>query len=238
MSHFYHLVLINKGAAPIQGEVDRLMEPFDESFKVDPYEVQCSCVGFLAEVEADKQAQEAVGAVEDIRANFWKNLRDKSQANKPSKEIDKRWKEAFRPYQEARELFLTAHPLFKKPDKKCEECKGSGKRMTQYNPQSKWDWYEIGGRWDGLLFGQNERGKCLLEDNMMSVSGLLIEIQKSNDLVPFSLLSPDGCWYEKGSMGWWAIVTNAKEQLKWDQEVMELLEQNKECIAVVVDCHI
>ena len=23
--------------------------------------------------------------------------------------------------------------------------------LTTYNPQSKWDWYEIGGRWSGLL---------------------------------------------------------------------------------------
>jgi hypothetical protein len=30
-------------------------------------------------------------------------------------------------------------------------CGGTGKYLTKYNQKSKWDWYEIGGRWTGAL---------------------------------------------------------------------------------------
>jgi len=31
-----------------------------------------------------------------------------------------------------------------------------GNMLTSYNPQSKWDWYEIGGRWRGMLLVKEE----------------------------------------------------------------------------------
>lgn len=34
----------------------------------------------------------------------------------------------------------------------------NGDLVSYYNPQSKWDWYEIGGRWDNLLITKN--GAC------------------------------------------------------------------------------
>ncbi len=37
------------------------------------------------------------------------------------------------------------------PASDCEDCEGSGTRVTTYNPASKWDWYVIGGRWEGEL---------------------------------------------------------------------------------------
>ena len=33
----------------------------------------------------------------------------------------------------------------------CDECEGLGTVLSTYNPASKWDWYEIGGRWEGEL---------------------------------------------------------------------------------------
>ena len=37
------------------------------------------------------------------------------------------------------------------PASDCEDCEGSGTRVTTYNPASKWDWYQVGGRWEGEL---------------------------------------------------------------------------------------
>ena len=36
-----------------------------------------------------------------------------------------------------------------KSDPKCEECHGNGVVLSTYNPDSQWDWYQIGGRWFG-----------------------------------------------------------------------------------------
>jgi len=37
------------------------------------------------------------------------------------------------------------------PDPQCEECNGAGKVSTDYNPKAEWDWWVIGGRFDGVV---------------------------------------------------------------------------------------
>lgn len=49
----------------------------------------------------------------------------------------------------------------------------------------------------------------------------------------------DGKWYEKGEMGWWGVVSDEKEQDKWDEEFERLLNNTSdETLLTVVDCHI
>ena len=50
-----------------------------------------------------------------------------------------------------------------RPDEECwafmaDGCKtdADGNIYTTYNPQSKWDWYVVGGRWDGFLIVNGE----------------------------------------------------------------------------------
>jgi hypothetical protein len=33
----------------------------------------------------------------------------------------------------------------------CDECEGSGTIMSTSNPDARWDWYSVGGRWKGTL---------------------------------------------------------------------------------------
>ena len=63
------------------------------------------------------------------------------------------------------------------------------KEMTTYNPKSKWDWWVVGGRWDGDLI-MSSYGS-LLRWNECKVSDIY-------ELPPtHSVLTPDGKWYEK-----------------------------------------
>ena len=49
-----------------------------------------------------------------------------------------------------------------------------GNLLTTYNPDSLFDWWEIGGRWDGLLFGESDTKKVeTLDYNSLPVSKLL-----------------------------------------------------------------
>jgi len=56
--------------------------------------------------------------------------------------------------------------------------------------------------------------------------------------VTFAVLK-DGEWFERGQMGWWACVSNEKENGVWEKEwnalVMELPDDT---LVTVVDCHI
>lgn len=56
---------------------------------------------------------------------------------------------------------------------------------------------------------------------------------------PHAIVTPDGEWHEHGEMGWWGIETEQKESDgDWKNTVKDLLAKHKDCIAVVVDCHI
>lgn len=49
----------------------------------------------------------------------------------------------------------------------------------------------------------------------------------------------DGVWYEKGSMGWWGMVSNEKDQDEWDNKFRELIDSlDPEAEVTIVDCHI
>lgn len=49
----------------------------------------------------------------------------------------------------------------------------------------------------------------------------------------------DGQWYEQGRMGWWAIVTDEKNEEVWQDELNKLvLELDRDKWITVVDCHI
>lgn len=93
--------------------------------------------------------------------------------------------------------------------------------LTTYNKKSRWDWYVIGGRWDGTL-----------PNNICPVS----EIPK--DFTCFAIVTPDGEWHERGRMGWWAIVMNEKDEMGWEFVQSALFAAYKDCTAVGVDLHI
>ena len=111
---------------------------------------------------------------------------------------------------------------------------------------AKWDWWRIGGRWDGAILSADiaqARTTChgfnfedaneLPRYNYAQLKTLLAEEQL---FIPFAVLTPDGTWHEKGKMGWWAIVTD--EQDNWHAQVAELYARHADDYGVVVDCHI
>lgn len=55
---------------------------------------------------------------------------------------------------------------------------------------------------------------------------------------PFAVVK-DGQWYEKGEMGWWACVSNEKEQGEWNAQFNAMFDAlPDDTLITVVDCHI
>ena len=49
----------------------------------------------------------------------------------------------------------------------------------------------------------------------------------------------DGVWYEKGKMGWWAMVADEKNEGSWNEEVKALIDSvSDDTLISVYDCHI
>lgn len=93
------------------------------------------------------------------------------------------------------------------------------------NPNAKWDWWVVGGRWGEYLDGQNTVQK----------KDFKFDIEKHRT---FAILY-NGEWIEEGKMGWWAIVTDGKDDNTWKEEYQKVYDSIPEdYYLTVVDCHI
>ena len=153
MSHFVTLVLVppDTPKEEIPSLVDRMLEPFSEHLEVSPYETDCFCIG----IQARKEVEEKVNEKYDIEA-----LRKAFPSLPEEKRTDKKWDTMIAPRTKLREQLLDTHPLKNKPNPLCKVCKGSGTRISRANPDGKTDWWVIGGRWDGYLFGPEHEEAC------------------------------------------------------------------------------
>ncbi len=65
-----------------------------------------------------------------------------------------------------------------------------------------------------------------------------VERARNRAIATFAVLK-DGEWYEKGSMGWWGMVADEKDQNTWNDQFAALLTNLPEDTLVsVYDCHI
>lgn len=99
-----------------------------------------------------------------------------------------------------------------------------GNILTNYNPKSKWDWYEVGGRWSGII-----------PNNEIKVND--IDVKKID--TPYAIVTPDGEWIERGQMGWWGMSSNDIPMDEWENKFKEYIKSlDKNLILTQVDCHI
>lgn len=127
-----------------------------------------------------------------------------------------------------------------------DEIGKDGEVYSTYNPQSKWDWHQLGGRWTG--FFKLKKGK----QGTSGTPGIMTESAPvgttdsalKKDIVPSSIKSTfavlkDGKWYERGEMGWWAIVSNEISEKKWQTEFKKLIDKlPDDTLLSVFDLHI
>lgn len=248
MSHFVTVVILPKDtqlrSGHIQSAVEELLAPFNENLDVDPYEEDCHCVGWKAQMEVSTAVNETLGHIKDVRENYWKLPEEER--------TDELWQKLIAPRKELEKRLLSEHALKDSPDPECEDCQGTGTRMSTRNPLSKWDWWVIGGRWDGWIRGPKVEEACRDKEdggfnfgdqhhqttnNVRLVKDIPIKAE-SDHYTPFAVLTPDGSWHEKGEMGWWAIVSNEKDKDDWCAAVQHLYSLYPNSIAVACDLHI
>jgi len=112
------------------------------------------------------------------------------------------------------------------------------------NEETHWDWWEIGGRWDGILKGDQQVSHSVhtVEDNVVKISEYL-ELDGIDDRlresinkmlnktfpIPFAIVSEEEGWIESGG-----YLEHSKE---WEKEAIKILKRNKDKYLVCVDCH-
>ena len=214
MSHYLTLVLVPHDTPDCARTVQTQLAPYDEAIQVPPYVVPCACIGHLAE--------QAARAIADQNVEPWHTLYTRYHAMPPSERpaLDV-WMAAWNAtVEQARK----AHPLDQRPDPTCPECDGTGLRTTTYNPESHWDYWRIGGRWDGWLSPNNLLPAC---------------DAAAAHKIPFALLEPDGTWHDLHDF--WHDPWHAhreKAEAAWESKVESLLRAHPDTIAVACDLHI
>lgn len=97
-----------------------------------------------------------------------------------------------------------------------------------YNPDGKWDWYEVGGRWNGFLRGNVRTAKSLLKSPRLEA------------LLPHDFLTPDGTWHARAryvSTGWIKGHIVHKPARRWLDEFTTALAAWPHHRVVCVDRH-
>ncbi len=105
-----------------------------------------------------------------------------------------------------------------------------GEPISTYNPDSKWDWYVIGGRWDGWVNGKETSAESST-DNTATTDQVI-----ARGKIPHAIITPDGRWHERGQMGWWATLITENEN--WQQDAKAILARYPGHRLVIVDAHI
>jgi hypothetical protein len=239
MSHTIVIAILPKDTDHRDAEsiIEEMMEQFDEQREVEPYIKPCYCVGREAKDLAEKALEQKMGSWDDARKTFHEKYKDKSL-----EETDALWqKEIYKPRKAFTDKFLKNHPLKDSPDPKCEECHGKGEVASTYNQDSKWDWYVIGGRWDGVMCGlpaiEDGRGGFNFGDNFHTIERNMCPVSEIKT-TPFAVLTPEGKWIERGDMGWFGMVANEKDKDSWEAEFEKIKKAYDGYTAVSLDCHI
>lgn len=274
MSHFALWVLLPKSilATPgnIEAAITTLLAPYDENIRVPSYKKPCYCIGHKAGMRSIEKTEQRFGAMDDTRRDYWKRsdiaslqeitTRLHHLGRKLTKEeakeygaadeaMDKIWKDIIKDRIAFQDATLASDPEKEKADPECDECNGTGLDVSTYNPESKWDWYRVGGRWDGAIKGRERPSKDNgfnfgkeheeIRHNLRLVSEMpLGDTEAMMEICPFAFLSPDGEWHERGKMGWFGMVAEEKDRDDWQKQVEAFLRKHVDCVAICVDCHI
>lgn len=100
--------------------------------------------------------------------------------------------------------------------------------VLTYNPAARWDWYEIGGRWNNRLLGN------------VIMARSLHGFPKLKGLLPHDFLTPDGVWHAKSrfvSTGWPHGHIVEKSERRWLREFTLALTSYPRHRVVAVDRH-
>jgi len=227
MSHYTVMVKYQGKIDNYIEKVAELLEPYNEQISVTPYVTHYKS---KQKEYLKKRLDELLDELKEII-----NTNDKKQYN-----MD-RCKEEY-----ARLSKITAGIYW-------EELTGGdkldkdGNATSTYNPDSKWDWYTVGGRWSGLLNLKKNKfgieGESGVRDNRKGIDIAYfkdIDWSKMKDFNTYAVLDENG-WHEASKMGWFGVSYNQTEDettwaSKFKARFLDTCDRNT--VIVIVDCHI
>jgi hypothetical protein len=206
MTHFTVGIILPKGVSAAEGHIAEAMDPYFEHADVEPY------VCYTLE----QAATDITGEIHRLELII--------SRHEPHYDISKC-------RQQLDQLrVMTPEQKYAAYIRHHERFNDQGEPVSTCNPDSKWDWYVIGGRWDGWINDRDASCECLADNTALTEESI------ARDKIPHAIITPDGVWHERGQMGWWATLLTENEN--WDQEAKALLAQYPGHRVVLVDAHV
>jgi len=227
MSHFPAFVLIPENTEDAGLKLNELLAPFDDLRLVESYEAKCFCVRYRAGLKAQEAAALKYGPIEIAQSEFKRQM-----AGIPDADKEAEWARSMKERDEFVMTEVKRQLRSIEPDPQCEECRGKGVITRTCNHNAKWDWWQIGGRWEEML---EQCWKRESHPDHHSTIAPLIELDLEKIPTPFAIITPDGSWHARGEMGPGDRISKLDED--WESKARALLSQHQDCLVVVVDCH-
>jgi len=246
----------------VEAYLAEVLAPYDENKQVDPYARPCYCVGHAAKMRVLGRMGEAADPGKDKheRAHIVDRMQefyqiyqrwiaapkvdyfrddpdDLAPAQRALYDLDHSVWEALCDLKErVLNALVAAEPDATNAEVTCDVCHGSGVEQCTYNPDSKWDWYQVGGRWDGFFGDDGARS------NVVALRAHRAVVGASMKRAAYAYVTLTGQWAAKGEMGWFGISHDAKEQDAWQAQLLALLDASlladPDAQVVAVDLHI
>jgi hypothetical protein len=221
MTHYLTYVLVSKDVEDIEQEVFNLLQPYWNDLEVPEYPHECDCVSHSAYRKAVRVTDKIFGRQNETRPRLRlvRAYDELPESNECPEDRDEFLKKKFR------EL-LEIEP----PDVDCEECEGTGIVMSTINQSAMWDYYSTGGRWEEILsLAAQHKADIPIPIDFAPVKTLNLE----ELLIPFVIVTPDGQWSQYDDSWFDSFGLNTH----WTETFKGILEDHKDSILVVVDCH-
>jgi hypothetical protein len=227
MTHFVIGVIVPKETmkeGKVEDFIDGLMEPYSEEHKVDRY------------VERDKK---------ELKGNYdnWKKeLKEKLLKVKSISEIEN--SDSLKHYKtfvtvegkgDLKIKKMTMKEWVEEWENRGDDLDTEGNLTSTFNHESFYDWYAIGGRWDGFFTDKpvdednTEAHKETVENNSIAISDMLLHIKKRMNTVEFYnkakeeiLQDMNDMW---GGFGWADILRDFVKHKDLSKEESELYEK-------------
>jgi hypothetical protein len=252
MSHFFTIVLIPPSrSGDVELYLHENLKRYSIYHEVEEYEEECWCVGRKALKDARNRVRDELGSLNDISSQYHldmeKYLSENPEKRKPEtlKELDEWkgpiWQDYLAPLLRREQQLFNTHPDRNKPDPHCRKCQGTGTYMTTENPNNKWDWWCVGGCWNGVVCGkpknypQDPHDPRLLVKNTVSVKKLLQSFDPEYPVTPHAILAPDG-WHEKPAEFPYG-PGDLRSEYKWIEEVKNIYKKFPDHLAIGCDLH-
>ncbi len=180
--------------------------------------------------------------IDRIMEPYSEHLEVESYISKTADEVREEYEEASKKHPEYKDMDIEEWSEKWYGEKLDKE----GNLLSTFNQDSFYDWYRVGGRWDGYLTDNRRRSDNgfnfddiheEVENNSISVEDMIKNID-NYEYLPGKLLDTDGSVYEHRKYGWFGMSEDVKGDDIWKKEFVQVLHNNRDCYLVSLDCHV